>query len=313
MTDPSKSVICIEGPTASGKSKLAEAIAMALDGEIISADSMQIYRGMNIGTAKVPKSERSVAYHCIDIVDPGEPYSAALFQRDARTAIEDIHKRGKTAVLCGGTRLYTQAALDAMDFASGDSDNPTRAEYTRLLEEIGANQLHALLAERDPESAALIHPNNTRRVIRAFEMLEEGESYARRKEAFKSIPPYLPRVKLALDVERELLYERINTRVDDMVKDGLVEEVEALLEGGFKTALTSPQAIGYKEIVAYLEGNATFDEALEQIKQATRRYAKRQLSWLRSDSEITWLHANEGITDKLVESAIQLAKKGMPK
>lgn len=298
-------VVCIQGPTASGKSALAEAVAMRLDGEIISADSMQVYRGMDVGTAKVPAMERGVPYHCIDLIDPGQAYSAAEYQRDARSAIDDVRMRGKVPVLCGGTGFYVRAALDDMNFAAGDQENPVRQRYAALADEIGAEALHELLSQRDPRSAQLIHPNNVRRVIRAFEMLEEGESYAQRKEAFKSVPARIDSVKLALDVDRAVLYERIDQRVDEMLAAGLLDEVRALLDAGFRDGLTAPQAIGYKELVEHLEGKRTLDDARDAIKQATRRYAKRQLSWLRGDPEIVWLHANEGIADTLVEKALR--------
>lgn len=304
MSNSRDKVVCIQGATASGKSELAERVAVILGGEIISADSMQIYRGMDIGTAKVPASERAVAYHCIDILDPGEPYSAALFQHDARFAIEDIRSRGRLPIICGGTGFYVRAALDDMDFAPGDAENPVRLKYMHMFEELDSDGLHELLRQRDPESAALIHSHNVRRVIRAFEMLEEGESYAERKRAFATLPACISSVKLALDVERQRLYERIDKRVDVMIESGLVDEVRHLLDEGFRDGLTAPQAIGYKEIVAYLENDITLDEAIAQVKQATRRYAKRQLSWLRRDPEIIWLHADEGITDTLVQHTI---------
>lgn len=304
MPASSHKVVCIQGPTASSKSELAERLAMLLDGEVISADSMQIYRGMDIGTAKVPESERQVTYHCVDILDPGEPYSAALFQRDARAAIADVSARSRLPILCGGTGLYVRAVLDDMDFAPGEEGGATRQKYTRLADELGDEGIHELLAQRDAESAALIHPHNVRRVIRALEMLEEGESYAARKRAFASVPAHMSSVKLALDVDRRLLYERIDGRVDKMVDTGLVDEVRGLLDAGFRDGLTAAQAIGYKEIVAYLDGEVSLDEAIAQIKQASRRYAKRQLSWLRRDCEIIWLHADEGVTDTLVQRSI---------
>ncbi len=304
-------VVSIEGPTASGKSSLAEEIAKRVDGEIVSADSMQIYRGMDIGTAKLPPEQRCVPYHCIDIIDPGDEYSAALFQRDAREAILDIQSRDRTAILCGGTGLYVRATLDDMDFAPGEYSSEARRKYSKLLEELGAAELHRRLADVDPESAALIHPNNTRRVIRAFEMLEEGESYAKRKKAFKSVPPFMPRIKFALDLNREHLYKRIDNRVDSMVNNGLINEVKILIEHGFRKGITSPQAIGYKEIVSYLDGDCSLDEAVSSIKQSSRRYAKRQLTWLRSDSEIIWLHADDGITDKLISTVMDSIEKGL--
>lgn len=302
--DAIRKVICVQGPTASGKSLLAEHLAQELHGEIVSADSMQIYRGMDIGTAKVPLEDRHVPYHCIDIVDPGEPYSAALFQRDARSAIVELQSRGATPVLCGGTGFYVRAALDDMDFAPGEQGSPLRARYSKLAQEKGPEALHQELAEVDPESASQIHPNNVKRVIRALEMHAEGESYAERKGNFKTIPHALPSIKFALDLDRSVLYERINSRVEEMIDNGLVEEVKRLLDQGFRDGLTAPQAIGYKEIVSYLDGVSSLQEAVESIQQATRRYAKRQLSWLRGDPEIIWLHADDGITDTLVERTL---------
>lgn len=298
-------VICIQGPTCSGKSELAERLARRLDGEIVSADSMQVYRGMDIGTAKVAPEARQVPYHCIDILDPGQPYSAALFQRQARAAIEDIWARGKEAFLVGGTGLYVRAVLDEMEFAPGEQrGNETRARYERLAEREGAEQVYRLLEQRDPSSAALIHPHNVRRVIRALEMADEGESYAARKERFKRIPAHYASVKIGLSVDRALLYGRIDARVDGMFAQGLVGEVCGLLEHGFHEGLTAPQAIGYKEVVAALEGTCNMEQAARQIKQATRRYAKRQFTWLKSDTDIHWLDASAGITDELVCEAL---------
>lgn len=301
------SVVCIQGPTASGKSGLADAMARRLDGEVVSADSMQIYTGMDIGTAKVMPCDRSVVYHCIDILDPGQPYSAALFQRDGRAAIEDIQRRGKTAVLCGGTGLYVRAVLDEMDFAAGEQEgNEVRSVYENLVADKGPQAAYDLLVARDPDSAALIHPNNTRRVVRALEMLDRGESYARRKARFKAVPAHYRSVKIALSVERTLLYERIDARVDEMVEQGLVDEVRGLLDRGFREGLTAQAAIGYKEIVAALEGECTLEEAIDQVKQSTRRYAKRQLTWLRGDTSIHWLDANEGVDENLIARAVEL-------
>ena len=184
-----------------------------------------------------------------------------------------------------------------------------RLMEVQLAEELGSEKLHAQLAQADPQSAELIHPHNVRRVIRAFEMLEEGESYAERKRAFKNVPAHIPSVKLALDLDRKLLYERIDTRVDAMIASGLVDEVQGLLNDGFRGALTSSQAIGYKEIVSYLDGDISLDEAISLIKQSSRRYAKRQLTWLRRDLEIIWLRADDGITDTLVSLAIDAIER----
>ena len=287
-------VICIQGPTASGKSAVADRLAHLIEGEVVSADSMQVYRGMDIGTAKVPVEQRSVPYHCLDLVDPGEPYSAALFQR------------GSVPVLCGGTGFYVRAALDDLEFASGAQEhNAVRERFELLYEREGAERVHEELAAVDPESAALIHPHNVKRVIRALEMHEAGESYARRKLAFKTVPPRYPNVRIALNVERSELYRRIGERVDRMFEDGLVDEVEQLLAGGFRSGLTAPQAIGYKEVVTALEGACTLDEARSQIAQATRRYAKRQLSWLRGQKGTVWIEATGRSADELVAETLE--------
>ena len=307
---PQQPVIAILGPTASGKSSLAEALAQSLDGEIISADSMQIYKGMNIGTAKVPLEKRCVAYHCIDFIDPGQPYSAALFQKDSRSAIQDIQNRGKMPIICGGTFFYVRACLDEMDFAAGEQkENPVRQRYQKFLEENGTQALYELLKSADPRSAAVIHPNNTVRVIRALEMHDRGESYAQRKEALSTIQQAIPSLKIGLDVQRDVLYERINERVDCMFADGLLEEVERLCAHGFRDACTAKSAIGYKEVVAYLDGEISLKEASEQIKQATRRYSKRQRSWLRGMPEIQWIDATDADLERICTEAYALIEK----
>lgn len=303
-------VICIQGPTASGKSELAERLALEFDGEVVSADSMQIYRGMDIGTAKMPVDERRVPYHCLDILDPGQPYSAALFQRDARRAFSDIAKRGRVPVLCGGTGFYVRAALDDLQFAPGEQqDNPLRQRLAQLLANEGEQALYELLQREDPESAQLVHPHDVKRVMRALEMHAEGESYAQRKHAFRSVSALIPNVKIALSVDRELLYEKINRRVDLMAANGLVDEVKGLLAQGFRTGLTAPQAIGYKEIVAYLDGETSLDEAIELIKRSSRRYAKRQMTWLRSERDVHWISCDTGITQQVFETAADIVRE----
>ena len=295
------------GCTASGKSALADELAVRLGGEVISSDSMQVYRGMDIGTAKTPVSERKVPYHCIDICDPGQPYSAALFQHDSRAAIEDIRSRGKVPIICGGTFFYVRACLNQMDFAAGEQeDNPVRDRYNALAARLGAQGIWDYLHERDPQSAEVIHPNNTVRVVRALEMFEEGDSYARRKAAFKGVAEAIPSIKIGLARDTQLLYERINNRVDDMVAEGLVAEVTGLLAQGFREGLTAQAAIGYKEIVAALDGLCTMDEAIEQIKMSTRRYSKRQRTWLRSEAGLNWIEADGKTLDEIVAEALHL-------
>ena len=295
MADAALPVICIVGPTASGKTDAAQLVAAAIGGEVVSADSMQIYRGMDIGTGKLPAAERIVPHHGFDLVDPGEPYSAALFQSFARDAFAAIAERGKRAVLCGGTGLYVKAAIDAYEFPAGDQvGNPVRERWTAFAEREGAQALWDELNRLDPDSARELHPNNVRRVVRAFELLAEGRSYAEQKRNLASIEAAVPAVQFGLAVTPSVLNERIDARVDAMVEAGLVGEVRGLLEAGFREGVTAPQAIGYKEIVEALEGRCTLDEAIAAIKQATRRYGKRQRTWFRRDERIRWIDADAG-------------------
>lgn len=287
-------IIVVGGPTASGKSELAQGIAEAVDGEVISADSMQVYRRMDIGTGKVPPSQRRVAHWGIDLVDPGEPYSVALYQGYARRKAAEVDARGHRVVLCGGTGLYLRGVIDGYEYPAGAQvGNAVRDEYAALLGRIGPQALWERLRERDPASAALVHPNDSKRVIRAFELLAEGGSYAAQRERLKSIPQVIPAVFLAPAVDPAVLAARIDARVDAMVAAGLVDEVRGLLADGFREAVTAPQAIGYKEVVAALDGECTMDEALERVKLATRRYAKRQRTWFRGDARVRWLDASD--------------------
>ncbi|HJA01371.1 tRNA (adenosine(37)-N6)-dimethylallyltransferase MiaA [Candidatus Collinsella stercoripullorum] len=282
-------VIAVVGPTASGKSAVADLVAEALGSEVVSADAMQVYRGMDIGTAKTPVSERRVPLLLVDVADPTEPYSAALYQRDSRRAIDRLRAEGRVPVLCGGTGLYVRAALDEMEFPRGEVDGAARQRYQDLAGKLGPEGVHALLAERDPESAALIHPHNVRRVVRALEMLDEGVSYARQSAGFSEPREHYPSLQFALTMDRARLYARIDARVDAMMSAGLLDEVRGLMDAGAADALTSRQAIGYKELIDALEGRCTIGEAVDLIKLRSRRYAKRQLSWFRRDPRITWL------------------------
>ncbi|MDO4596572.1 MAG: tRNA (adenosine(37)-N6)-dimethylallyltransferase MiaA [Coriobacteriaceae bacterium] len=295
-------VIVISGPTASGKSGLADALAKHLCTDVLSCDSMQVYRGMDIGTAKTPVSERLVPLRLIDLVDPGEAYSAALYQKDARCEIERLRAHGKHAVLCGGTGLYVRAALDFMSFPHGETDGEERSRYNLLAQKLGPEGIHAYLQKRDPASASLIHPNNVRRVVRALEMLDEGVSYAEQSSGFKTPRELYPQLIFALTMDRDRLYDRINRRVDLMLDMGLLTEVKGLVESGFSDALTAMQAIGYKELIDYLNGRCSLGEAVDLIKQRSRRYAKRQLSWWRRDERTIWLDMDE----LSFESALEL-------
>ena len=282
-------VVCIVGPTASGKSSLAERLAVSLGSAVVSVDAMQVYRGMDIGTAKTPVDERACELMMVDVCDVGDDYSVRLFQRDARACVDALLAEGRTPVLCGGTGLYLDAVIDEMDFPAGQTGSEARERYEAIARDEGALALHELLRGRDPKSAELIHPNNVRRVVRALEMLDEGVSYAAKHEGLRARRPHYDALLFGITMDRERLYKRIDARVDAMVEAGLVDEVRALAEGGLAETLTAMQAIGYKEVVAYLDGALTLDEAIDEVKRRSRRYAKRQLSWLRRDGRVRWL------------------------
>jgi len=284
-------VIAILGPTGAGKSSVGQLLAEQLDGEIISADSMQVYRGMDIGTAKVPPARRSVRYHCIDLVEPGENFSAALYQECARQAIVDIDSRGQRSFMVGGTGLYVRAALDDFLFPAGDVSSESRLRLEAEAERFGAHEMHSRLAAVDPESAKLIHPNNLRRTLRALEMASQGCSYAKQHSGFAEYRDVFKTLRFGLNMERTALYQAIEQRVESMLESGLLDEVATLLDRGFHKAVTSAQAIGYKEFVPVLEGRTSLFEATSAVIQATRRYAKRQISWFRRDERIVWIDA----------------------
>ena len=265
---------------------------------------MQIYRGMDIGTAKMMPQECTAPLRLVDIVDPGVAYSAALYQSDARAHVERLLAEKRLPVFCGGTGLYLKAALDEMDFPSGELEDDRRAGYQELAERIGEEALHALLVERDPESAAVIHPHNVRRVIRALEMHDDGVSYAQQKSKFNVPRERYHALWFGLTRSRDVLYERINLRVDLMFEQGLVDEVRGLMDQGLGEALTSMQAIGYKEIMDALNGTIAMDEARELIKMRSRRYAKRQLSWFKRDDRIVWFDMDEFTIDEVVEDIL---------
>ncbi len=301
-------VIVIVGPTASGKTDVAQEIARRIDGEVVSADSMQIYEGMDIGTGKLPISERMVPHWGFDIRKPGEAYSASLFQDYARGCFADIDSRGKRSVLAGGTGFYVRAAIDDYDFASGEQvNNPVREKWSAFLTERGSDALWQELQQRDAESAAIIHPNNSKRVLRALEMLElDGPSYASQHAGLATLGQAVPALFFGLSVDPELLKKRINARVNSMFEAGLVDEVRALCDKGFTDALTAREAIGYKEVVEALEGRCSMNEASEAIKLATRRYAKRQRSWWRHDERVRWITADDGDVARMADEIQRL-------
>lgn len=300
-------VICVVGPTASGKTALAQGLACALDGEVVSADSMQIYAGMDIGTGKLLPEERLVKHHGFDLVDPGQPYSAALFQSFARDAFSQIDAREKRVILAGGTGFYVRAAIDDYDFPEGEQvDNPVREACLAYAQQQGSKALWEQLSHYDSESAAVIAPADTKRVARAFELFAEGLSYAEQRRKLATIPQAVPACFIGLSVDPDILRQRIDERVDQMVRDGLIDEVQGLLEKGLREGITAPQAIGYKEIVSALDGEISLEEAIEQIKVATHRYAKRQRTWFRKDKRIQWLNADEFDLERLLAESLEI-------
>jgi tRNA dimethylallyltransferase len=286
-------IIAVAGPTASGKSALALELCKRLDGELISLDSMQIYRGLDIGTAKPTKAEQAeVRHHMIDICEPTENFSAAEFAERAHKVIADVQSRGKKAVLCGGTGLYLDTVLGRLDFGEIESDEKLRGELIAFAEKNGADALHERLREIDPQAAEKIHKNNVRRVARAIEIYElTGKTKTEHDREAISDSPYESLI-IGLDYDdREVLYNRINRRVDAMIEAGLEGEVRSLVSRGLLSAeSTAGQAIGYKEMLGYIAGDCSLGDTVEKIKLGTRRYAKRQLTWLRRNPNINWLY-----------------------
>lgn len=284
-------ILCIVGPTASGKTKLSVAMAQALDAEIVSFDSMQVYRGMDIGTAKPTLEERGgIRHHMFDVVDPQEEFSVSRYVTMADACVQDILARGKTAILVGGTGLYIDSLIAGREFAPFPSTG-RREELQERLEKEGIDGIFAELAEVDPEAAETIHPANHKRVIRALEVfLETGKTISEHNRLSKLQKPKYDPLWIGLDyVNREALYRRIDLRVEQMFAQGLVAEVEALLKSGLRPDATSLQAIGYKELVAYLSGEGALQEAKEAIATSSRRYAKRQRTWFYRNEKIHWL------------------------
>ena len=285
-------LLVISGPTASGKSSLAVKLAHVLGGEIISADSMQVYRGMDIGTAKVTQDEMDgIPHHMLDIADPEENFNIAQYTDAAKACIQDISSRGRLPIVAGGTGFYIHALVyDTIFSEEGDSNKIVRSELEALSREKGAQFMWELLKAEDPVSAENIHPNNQKRVIRALEYLRlTGQKLSEHNCEQKSRSSPYDFIYLAINKDREKLYSDINRRVDMMMEQGLEEEVRRLYEQGCRPGMVSMQAIGYKELMEYIEGKCSKDEAVETIKLESRRYAKRQMTWLRHERDVNWL------------------------
>ena len=285
-------VVVITGPTATGKTKLAVALAHDFDGEIVSADSMQVYRRMDIGTAKVtPEETEGVPHHMIDIAEPDESFSAARFVEEAARCVDDILSRGKLPIIAGGTNLYIDSLIAGRDFADNEGDNALRHELDRQYDELGGEAMLERLRGFDPERAHKLHPADRRRIVRAIEVYKlTGKTITQHDLETRRRPPRYDAAMTALDfLDRRDLYDRIDKRVDIMVRQGLFEEVRGLLDSGLSDGCTAMQAIGYKEPAAFFRGDITKDEAIELIKRESRRYAKRQLTWLRRNDAIFWI------------------------
>ena len=284
-----KGILVITGPTATGKTALGVRLAKALDGEVISADAMQLYRGMVIGTAApTPEETEGVPHHLVGTVDPRESYSVGRYVLEASACADDILARGRLPILVGGTNLYIEALLRGTDFAAGDGE--IRRELEEEYDALGGNAMLEKLRAVDPERAGKLHPNDRKRIVRALEIFRlTGRTITSFDEASRAAPPRYPSCTVALDFrDRAQLYARINARVDRMFRQGLAEEVRSLITLGVTEKDTAMQAIGYKEVAAALRGECTMSEAAEMVRQASRRYAKRQLSWLRGKSEVHW-------------------------
>lgn len=314
-------LIIITGPTAVGKTALSIELAKRIGGEIISADSMQVYRHMDIGSAKVTKEERNdVPHHLIDVLEPTEGFDVVAFQRLARQALEEIYGRGAIPIIAGGTGFYIQALLYDIDFTETEEDSSFRRQLEEKAAAEGPEVLHEMLKKADPESAAAIHANNVKRVIRALEFhAQTGKKISEHNETERQKESPYQFFYYVLTTDRPILYDRINRRVDQMIKQGLVEEVQKLKGMGCTRKLVSMQGLGYKEILAYLDGEYSLEEAVSLIKRDTRHFAKRQLTWFRREREVRFLSLPAFADDReqvlehiLREVNSELSLKGIP-
>ena len=295
-------LVVLMGPTASGKTAMAVEICKKYDGEVVTADSMQVYKFMDIGTAKPTVDEmQGIKHHMIDLVEPTENYSLADYVKEAKAVIEDIHSRGKLPVLAGGTGLYIDTLTQNVELSDGDKDDALRAELTELAEKEGEDRLFEILREVDPMSCETIHKNNIKRVIRAIEFFKT--TGIRQSEHIKNTVRNSPfdMTKICLSWDRDVLYERINRRVDMMFDMGLADEVEKVRNMGVNMSNTSMQGIGYKEVFPYLDKKVSLEETKDIIKQGTRRYAKRQITWFKREENTSFVPAEFNVINKILK------------
>ncbi len=311
-----KNMVILTGPTAVGKSALSIALAKALDTGIISADSMQVYKHMDIGSAKItPEEMQGVPHALIDVYEPNEPFHVVQFQHDAKAAMEQLWDKGQLPLIVGGTGFYIQALLYDVDFSEEDADLKLRQKYAQLAQSEGAEALHAQLAQVDPQAAGQIHANNIKRVIRALEFYEKtGTPISAHNAAERTKQSPYGFAYFVLTDRREHLYERIDARVDAMMEQGLLGEVKKLRDMGYTRDLVSMQGLGYKELLAYLDGECSLDEAVYMIKRDTRHFAKRQLTWFRRERDVIWVDkpAFDYNEDKILSYMLQeIEKRGL--
>lgn len=306
MCDLKIPVVVVAGATASGKTSLAIEIAKHLNGEIVSADSMQIYKYMDIGSAKPTAQEQAeIKHHLIDFLEPSAEWSVADYTEAAHKTIAQIASRGKMPVMAGGTGLYINSVINDVTFGEIDTNYEIREELQKIADAEGGKALIEILKEFDPVSAERLHPNNARRIIRAIEFYRvTGIPISKHQEMTKQIKSRYNPVMFTIEWDREVLYDRINRRVDMMIDEGLVDEVRSLLDRGCTKDMNSMKGIGYKEIIDYLDGKYSLEEAVDLIKQSSRRYAKRQLTWFRRDERIHRLDANGDV----VKEAMQILR-----
>ncbi len=307
MTTP---LIILTGPTAVGKTDLSIQLAKAVDAEIVSADSMQIYKYMDIGSAKVTEEEmQGVKHYLVDEIEPDMPFSVSEYKRMAEEYIDEISSRGKNVIVTGGTGLYLNSLIYDMDFGKSDANQELREALNKELEENGPAHMYEKLVSLDKEAAERIHPNNTKRVIRAIEVAMSGEKMNDFSKDLRYNKKYRP-IIIVLNRDRQALYDRINLRVDIMLKNGLIEEVKGLLEKGYTKDMISMQGIGYKEIIKYFDGEYTLDEAIEIIKRDSRRYAKRQLTWFRRYEDAKWFEIDKfDSAEELKDAVVSYVKE----
>ncbi len=306
-------LIILTGPTAVGKTKASIGLAKALNGEIISADSMQVYKYMNIGSAKIkPEEMEGVPHHLVDVLEPDEEFHVVKFQEMAKQAIKEIYAKGKVPIIVGGTGFYIQALLYDIDFTENEVNDSYRQSLELLAREKGAEVLHEMLQEVDPASAEAIHANNVKRVIRALEFYHlTGKKISEHNEQERAKESPYAFCYFVLNDDRDFLYERINQRIDAMLEEGLVEEVRFLKEKGYTRDMVSMQGLGYKEILDYLNNECTLEEAVYILKRDTRHFAKRQLTWFRRERDVIWIQkdAYQREEERVLQAMLDIIKE----